>query len=230
MKIRYNVTGAERKRLVQIIAAATGAKATYLGMPTAAYEIGCFKVDKEGTLIFYIHADTKTEEIQKVLDAIAAAGFTGEGYTQEDAVREDEPKDTGLTVGLPAEMPDPDGIERLEKLIESKASLIRKALNTDRLTVEVENGKIEFHWWDAMPDPDEVSAYGAFICALVKMAREATRVNGSEREVPNEKYAFRCFLLRLGFIGEKHKEHRKILLKRLSGSAAFRDGAKKDGN
>ena len=40
----------------------------------------------------------------------------------------------------------------------------------------------------------------------------------------NEKYAFRCFLLRLGFIGAEYKAARKILLKNLSGSSAFRNG------
>ena len=49
-----------------------------------------------------------------------------------------------------------------------------------------------------------------------------------EHEVPNEKYAFRCFLLRLGFIGKEYKDCRKILLEKLSGSAAFRNGGKKD--
>ena len=44
----------------------------------------------------------------------------------------------------------------------------------------------------------------------------------TEQETDNEKYAFRCFLLRLGFIGSEYKEARKILLKNLSGNAAFR--------
>ena len=38
----------------------------------------------------------------------------------------------------------------------------------------------------------------------------------------NEKYAFRCFLLRLGFIGEEFKQSRKILLSNLDGSSAFK--------
>ena len=34
--------------------------------------------------------------------------------------------------------------------------------------------------------------------------------------------AFRCFLLRLGYIGPEYKEIRKRLLERLNGSSAFR--------
>ena len=45
-----------------------------------------------------------------------------------------------------------------------------------------------------------------------------------EKAVDNEKYAFRCFLLRLGFIGADYKTDRKILLKNLEGSSAFKNG------
>ena len=43
-------------------------------------------------------------------------------------------------------------------------------------------------------------------------------------DVDNEKYAFRCFLLRLGMIGEEYKAARKVLLRNLTGSSAFRSG------
>ena len=51
-----------------------------------------------------------------------------------------------------------------------------------------------------------------------------------EKEVENEKYAFRCFLLRLGFIGKDYKDERKILLRNLTGSSAFKGGAKNEDN
>ena len=60
------------------------------------------------------------------------------------------------------------------------------------------------------------------------MAKEAKRVNGKDHPVENEKYAFRCFLLRLGFIGAEYKEARKVLLRNFIGSAAYRDGGKSD--
>ena len=61
------------------------------------------------------------------------------------------------------------------------------------------------------------------------MARNAKRVTATEKPADNEKYAFRCFLLRLGFIGAEYKEERKILLKNLSGSSAFKNGGPKSG-
>jgi hypothetical protein len=62
------------------------------------------------------------------------------------------------------------------------------------------------------------------------MARNQKRITAKEKEIPNEKYAFRCFLLRLGFIGKEYKEERKILLRNLTGSAAFKGGVKNEDN
>lgn len=57
------------------------------------------------------------------------------------------------------------------------------------------------------------------------MAKTQQRVNATQKQVDNEKYAFRCFLLRLGFVGSEFKTERKILLKNLSGNSAFKNGA-----
>ena len=58
------------------------------------------------------------------------------------------------------------------------------------------------------------------------MARNQKRVNAKEKDTDNEKYAFRCFLLRLGFIGDEYKIARKILLRNFSGSSAFKSSPK----
>ncbi len=58
------------------------------------------------------------------------------------------------------------------------------------------------------------------------MAKDAKRVTAKEKETDNDKYAFRCFLLRLGFIGDEYKSDRKVLLKNLTGSSAFKSGKK----
>ena len=63
-----------------------------------------------------------------------------------------------------------------------------------------------------------MNAYTEFISKLCDLAIKLKR----DKEVENEKYAFRCFLLRLGFIGDDSKAARRILLKNLSGNAAFR--------
>ena len=117
---------------------------------------------------------------------------------------------------------------RLESLIESKETLIKKAIGADSLMVGEKDGKLDFPWFRADADPDEVKAYMDFVTALCKTAKEATRITGKDKPVENEKYAFRCFLLRLGFIGDEYKTSRKVLLGNLSGSSAFKNGGDQD--
>lgn len=60
------------------------------------------------------------------------------------------------------------------------------------------------------------------------MARNQKRITAKERDTNNDKYAFRCFLLRLGFIGAEYKQERKILLRNLTGSSAFKSAPNKE--
>ncbi len=220
MRTEFNVAGSERKRLVQVIAESTGEAATYKGAPSMAYEIGPFTVTREGKLEFSDSTDSGI--VVKLYEDIAAAGFTFE------APETAEIPDTGLQILLPLEGFDQDSLDRLTKLIDSKAALIKKAVGADRLTVQMKNDAVCFPWWDTLPSPEETSAYTAFLAALCRMAKEAKRVTATEKEVESEKYAFRGFLLRLGFIGADSKDQRKLLLKKLSGSAAFPSKEKAD--
>lgn len=228
MEIRYNVTGAKRKELVKVIADATGAKAEYKFMPTCNYEIDYFTVTKDGTLLFDDRADS--EEVEQVLEAIAAAGFECEAHDGEERTTEEESKATdtapqeetvGLTVGIPL---DKVAVGNLTKLLDAKGGLIKKALGVDVLPIEIQKDRVAFPWFPELPDADAVKAYTHFITALCEMSKNAKRVTVTEKKVDNEKYVFRCFLLRLGFIGSEYKTERKILLKNLTGSSAFKNG------
>ena len=228
MEIRYNVTGAKRKELVKVIADATGARAEYKFMPTCNYEIDYFTVTKDGTLLFDDRADS--EEVEQVLETIAAAGFECEAHDGEKLPTEEESKaiDTApqnKTVGLMVEIPlDKVAVGNLTKLLDAKGGLIKKALGVDTLPIEIQEDRVAFPWFPELPDADSVKAYTHFISSLCEMSKNAKRVTVTEKAVDNEKYAFRCFLLRLGFIGSEYKAERKILLKNLTGSSAFKDG------
>ena len=228
MEIRYNVTGAKRKELVKVIADATGARAEYKFMPTCNYEIDYFTVTKDGTLLFDDRADS--EEVEQVLETIAAAGFECEAHDGEKLPTEEESKaiDTApqnKTVGLMVEIPlDKVAVGNLTKLLDAKGGLIKKALGVDTLPIEIQEDRVAFPWFPELPDADSVKAYTHFISALCEMSKNAKRVTVTEKAVDNEKYAFRCFLLRLGFIGSEYKMERKILLKNLTGSSAFKNG------
>ena len=141
MRIHYNVTGAERKALVKVIAETTGAKAEYRGMPSAAYEIDYFTVTKDGVLEFSDRSDS--EEVEAVLEALAAAGFDGVGETQETTTEggiEGNRDAVELTVTLPLAKHTGMTLRNLINLIYTRAGLLNKALDT---SFRVDAGLVE---------------------------------------------------------------------------------------
>lgn len=212
MEIKFDVKGESRKDLVKVISDTLGVKAEYQGMPTVAFVIGDFTVTKEGTLVFAdeVNADD-------VLKALAANAFypVDEDKADEKKAQEEQ---TGLTIEIPA---DKVNVDNLQKLLDAKGWLIRKALGIESLAFEVTKDKVSFPWF-SHTDTDLTTACTQFIAAICRMSVEQKRITAREKAVTNEKYAFRCFLLRLGFIGDEYKQSRKLLLANLDGSSAFK--------
>jgi len=253
MRIEFNRTGAERKALVQAMGEILEVKPKYLGMPTAAYQVDYFHIDKNGTVEFDDRADS--EEIENLLERLAdkgvvaapaemaqawldareaeqeAATAVSQEETEDNAEEletEAQGADLGLTVAMPRESFTDAALENLHKLVDAKGSLIKKALAVDSLPIETDGEKVSFPWFAEGQDSESVKAYTHFIAAMCDMARNQKRITAKEKPADNEKYAFRCFLLRLGFIGAEYKGERKILLKNLSGSSAFKNGERKE--
>ena len=238
----YNVTGSDRKELVNLVAETIGSPAKYQGAPSFAYTVDFITIDRNGVLSFDNRADTGV--IENLLEQLAEHGFTAElpetapdsPDTAENSEVEEVPGDEEITehdetVGLTIYLPkDKANIDLLRQLVQGKSGLIKKALGLKNLPIEEDSDEIVFPWFaDASGlSPDEVKAYTAFISALCKLSANAKRVSMTEKPVDNEKYAFRCFLLRLGFIGREHKITRKILLRNLEGSSAFKNGGADD--
>lgn len=229
MVIKYNVTGAERKRLVTTLSTLTGVKAKYLGMPSMAYEVGDFTIDKNGNLEQGGKADS--EEIERVAGHLASEGFIAEEEISATEGRQTaDSEEFGLTVSMPRSNFSEGALENLQALVEAKGELIRHALDVEELPIEISEDEVSFPWFEELPTPEEIKAYTHFISALSEMAINQKRITVKEKEVENEKYVFRCFLLRLGFIGKDYKDERKILLRNLTGSSAFKGGAKNEDN
>lgn len=131
-----------------------------------------------------------------------------------------------LTIEMPIKGFTDESITNLEKLISSKAELIKKAIEADTLPVERTKTTLKFPWFKSSSGSEEVKAYASLVSALCAKAKEQKRVIAKEKSVDNEKFAFRVFLLRLGFIGDEYKSARKILLRNLSGNSAFKNGTK----
>ena len=147
--------------------------------------------------------------------------FQGENGMQASDVPEPF-EDIGLVIEMPRVSFTDTALDNLKRLVESKGSLIKKALGAEALELEIADDIVRFPWFEDGTDPDAVKAYTHFVTALCEMARVQKRVTAKKKESDNDKYAFRCFLLRLGFIGAAYKGERKILLKNLSGSSAFK--------
>lgn len=229
MTINYNVTGSERKRLADYIAGFLGCEKKYLGVPSCAYQAGYIEVSRNGAITFDDRADS--EEIETLLEELENEGFHAEPAAGENAAADTINKDgsaaqdanVGLTVRIPL---DKVAVGNLTRLLEVKGSLIKNALGIADLPISIEEDAVAFPWFEELPSADEVNAYTHLISALCEMSKNQKRITATEKEVDNEKYAFRCFLLRLGFIGAEFKTERKILLRNLSGSSAFKSGHK----
>ena len=219
MTITINAQGAERQRLVKTIAEWLGEDVHYCGAPTFAYEIGRFTVKKDGSLSFSDLIDSAV--VERLLEHIYDEGFDIDQSHTEEAV-------TGVSIQMPLSEFTETALANLEAIVEAKGSLIKKALGTDDLTIHRINGRLDFPWFPNYTSPEEVKAYMHFISALCEMAKTQKRITAKEKAVDNEKYAFRCFLLRLGFIGDEYKTERKILLRNLTGSSAFKSGTKEE--
>ncbi len=225
MTIKYNRTGADRKPLIDAISAITGAEAKYLGAPSFAYQVDYFTIDRSGTVTFDDRADS--EEIENLIERLASMGFEAEPVEREtNTGAEQAVAHDGLTIQMPVDSFTPEVLNNLHSLIAAKGRLIRKALGVDLLPVQVEAGTVSFPWFNSEATGEEVRAYTHLITALCDMARNRKRITAREKDTDNEKYAFRCFLLRLGFIGPEYKEERKILLRNLTGSPAFKSGGR----
>jgi len=209
MEIKFHVTGGERKCLVAAISEILNQPIHYLGAPSFAYQVGAYTVDKKGTLTF----DSATADSDALPVALKEHGFEAEG---SDC----------LSIGYPLEGFSEDALSNLDKLIASKAPLIKKALGIDNLPVEHTGTELTFPWFRAELSSEEVYAYARFITALCKTAKEKKRVTAKPQNAfENERFAMRVWLIGLGLSGEAYKLTRKLMLQNLSGNAAWRYGA-----
>ena len=259
----YNLSGSDRKPLVEAISQILDKPAVYQGAPSFSYIIGDYTVDRNGVLSYNsnIHpdfaavlindlqelgfiaekaaTDNPTDEVpaDEAMDALAENTVTGtaadEVEPEEIATDENAPNtvpDADAPNKLTVEIPDtgftPETQENLKKIIASKATLLKQALETDDLPITECDGKIVFPWFTLHGLDGEADAYNRLVSALCKMAKNQKRVTATEKPVENGKFMMRLFLIRLGFIGNEYKTARKILLRNLTGNSSWKSGHK----
>lgn len=224
-KVDLNAIGADRKKLVSVIAEALDTKAIYQKVPTCAYKIGGLTITKEGALTWNSTDDTIA---QAALKAAEDAGFIYDEQTVQDIQEESsrqsaETESVGLTVTIPIYMVN---TENLSRILEAKAALIKKALGIEELPMDVTDTSVSFPWFNENLEPEIANAFTQLISALCRMSSEQKRVTMKTSMPENEKYSFRCFLLRLGFIGKEYQNARRVLLKNLDGDCAWKSTRK----
>ena len=204
---KFNVTGTERKKLVSIISEILNQPIKYLGMPSAAYEVGEIRIDKQGTLT--------GEATSELLEQLEKQGF----------IAENTPILDHITIEMPLDGFTENSLENLCKMVKSKEGLLMTALRIEELPIVVLEDKVQFPWFTFTEDSERIHAYTQLISALCSTAKEKKRVNAKLQEcIDNEKFAMRVWLISLGCVGEKYKYLRKMIGENLSGNSAFRFG------
>ena len=163
--VGFELRDRKRKELVKDISEILGEKAEYMRMPTCAYRIGDYTVDKDGTLTWgedvtdaesLLQALTTRGWYYAIVIATAAPEEPHPGCSSMDeempepkVITETAAPDEGNTdaeagtdiydfcIELPKEFLTDAARANLDRIIESKGNLLRKALGTDKLSYEI---------------------------------------------------------------------------------------------
>ena len=203
-EIRFTLESKQRPKLAQEIGNILGTAPHYERVPSCAYDIAGYRLDKEGVL----HIPEGAEETAKdLILQIRERGFQDDAeITEEVPVQQDK-----LTIVIPRESLTDTALENLQKITANKQTLFQRAFQTDITEIEITDEKIKIIWFSYTTDSDEMAAYTQFISRLCDMARDAKRVSSKPTETDNDKYAFRCFLLSRGQKCTESREiHRRI--------------------
>lgn len=236
----YNLHGSDRKPLVEAISQILDKPAVYQGAPSFSYSIGDYTVDRNGVLSH--GSDIHPDFAAVLVSDLQERGFEAERVAIDNMAEAsdadenvpDVTPNTDAPGKLTIEIPDtgftPEMRENLKKIVASKATLLKQALETDDLSIVELDGKITFPWFTLHGIDGEADAYNRLIIAICKMAKTQKRVTAVEKPIENAKFTMRLFLIRLGFIGNEYKTARKILLRNLTGNSSWKSGHRPERN
>ena len=218
MRIKYQKE-TDRKKLVVAAAEQLGERPVYAGAPTMNYIVGAYTMACDRTLA--------GPDDRDLVAALREQGYepVEENYDAEPAapkaVEAEQPSRMSVDMVLvdyPAE-----AIDRLRRLVDSKAPLLKMALGVDDLPILVEGKLIKFPWF---PCDGNTAAYTQLVMALCGTAKEKRHVNARpQKEYPNPRFTMRCWLTTtLGLVGDEHRQIRKLLCAPLKGNSAWSQG------
>ncbi len=210
----------------------TGISAQYLGLPTFAYQIGEFTVDRDGVL-----SCPNKAKMQEVMKRLGDEGIGADGIPHMEG---------RVAVDTAA------GIRNLVNMIHSRQYLLNKALGYEAFMVDT--ALVEALYNRDMTEPEMLAAvakysptgltikdgkmvitglpdtetYRILADTMTTFCQTARRISPDEVIEENEKYYMRAWLVRLGLGGGEYGQLRQTVLKRLKGHTAFRNDAVRD--
>lgn len=241
------VTGQERKAIAGVIAEAVAQEVKYSGPPTFSYVVGGWTIDKTGNISSPEIEIAEIDGIKAVFEALENAGLRAEG---DLSITLSASEHTGVTLRnliniiSSKEKLFCKALDRQSGIIPQSLAEVLNAIPLDALEdfmkvynnwLDVESCTSADHLWlGDLPDSirfsfyngslklEELKAYVTLSLRLNEQAKTQKHASSKQKEAENEKYALRCFLLRLGFIGNEYKSERKVLLSRVEGNGSWK--------
>ena len=245
-KFQMKVGGAERKGVAGLIAQHFGAQAAYRGAPGFEYvvtDVGGreWVIDKVGTIITQFTAEDNVANrflVLTVLDdnglaalgqaeiSFSMAGHNGMTLRNLVNILAAKQKLIAKTMGIAGKIfIDPAVVEAVNAVpLKTVADFLKAAAlkGNEESGLQVTTETITFRWFAPSLNPETIKAYIQFALAVNRLALTQKHASAIERESENEKFSFRTWLLRLGFIGDQYQTSRKVLLGRLTGDSSFK--------
>lgn len=138
-EIRFTLESKKRPKLAQEIGNILGIVPHYERVPSCAYDIAGYRLDKEGVL--HIPDETEKEIVEDLIRQLRERGFQDDmEITEEVPVQQDK-----LTIAIPKESLTDTALENLQKIIANKQILFQRAFRTDSTEIEITEEKINFH-------------------------------------------------------------------------------------
>ena len=186
---------------------------------------GSTEETKEDVTETTIEASEEASEVPTLpegnFESTETAEEAAEEQSEETFVSEaTDPKK--IVIELPGSYLDEAELGRVRAIVASKATVLKKALETDDLSIERKEDKICFPWFTNHGIDGEAKAYMQLVSGIAKRAKMLTRVTATESPSDNDKFTMRLFLVSLNFKGTEYAFARKFLLRNLSGNSGWR--------
>lgn len=151
--IRFTLESKQRPKLAQEIGNLLGTAPHYERVPSCAYDIAGYRLDKEGVL--YIPEGVEEKTVEDLILQLRECGFQDDAEVTEEVPVQQEK----LTIVIPKDSLADTALENLQKIIANKQTLFQRAFRMDSTEIEITDEKINFTWFLYTVDGDEIAAY-----------------------------------------------------------------------